>query len=89
MRYEYGSGAARETLREGINRLRTWVVIATGHYSARNAIDEIYRLAEALKIDLIKIGHHSHGFFARWWTSENHALLLDRASCGVLFEVDG
>jgi nucleotide-binding universal stress UspA family protein len=76
-------------LREGINRLRAWSVVATGHYSAGNTIDEISRLAEALRIDLIVIGHHPHGFFARWWTGENHALLLDRVSCGVLFEVEG
>jgi nucleotide-binding universal stress UspA family protein len=89
LRYDVDEQAARETLQEGIDRLHTWGVTATGHYSTGNAIDQISRLAQTLKIDLIVIGHHPHGLFARWWTGENHALLLDRVSCGVLFEVDG
>ncbi|MGF6754170.1 universal stress protein [Paraburkholderia sp. GAS334] len=87
MKFEIDEQAARETLREGIERLRAWGVTATGHYSTGNAVDHISRLADSLKVDLIVIGHHPHGFFARWWEGENHALLLDRVSCGVLFEV--
>ncbi|CAE6889711.1 hypothetical protein R69749_07536 [Paraburkholderia domus] len=87
MKFEVDEQAAQETLREGIDRLRAWGVTATGHYSVGNAIDQISRLAESLKVDLIVIGHHPHGFFARWWSGENHALLLDRVSCGVLFKV--
>ena len=52
-----------------------------------NAVDQIWRLANSLKVDLIVIGHHQRGFFARWWTGESHARLLERVSCGVLFEV--
>ncbi|OAJ52836.1 universal stress protein UspA [Paraburkholderia ginsengiterrae] len=88
MKFEVDEQAAQETLREGIDCLRAWGVTATGHYSVGNAIDQISRLAESLKVDLIVIGHHPHGFFARWWSGENHALLLDRVSCGVLFKVD-
>ncbi|TAL92914.1 MAG: universal stress protein [Paraburkholderia sp.] len=89
MKFEVDEQAARETLDEGIDRLRAWGVVATGHYSTGNAVDQISRLANSLKVDLIVIGHHPHGFFARWWTGENHALLLNRVSCGVLFEVTG
>lgn len=87
MKFEIDEQAAQETLREGIDSLRAWGVTATGHYSVGNAIDQIAQLADSLKVDLIVIGHHPHGFFARWWTGENHALLLDRVSCGVLFKV--
>jgi nucleotide-binding universal stress UspA family protein len=87
MKFEVDEEAARETLREGLTWLRSWGVNATGHYSTGNAIDQISRLADSLKVDLIVIGHHPHGLFARWWTGENHALLLDRVSCGVLFKV--
>ncbi|MFM0732620.1 universal stress protein [Paraburkholderia sediminicola] len=85
--FEVDELAAKETLSEGIDRLQAWGVTATGHYSTGNAVDQICRLADSLKVDLIIIGHHPHGLFARWWTGENHALLLDRVSCGVLFEV--
>jgi len=87
MKPEVDEQAARETLREGIDSLRSWGVTATGHYSVGNAVDQISRLADALKVDLVVIGHHPHGFFARWWSGENHALLLDRVSCGVLFKM--
>ncbi|MGF6603474.1 hypothetical protein P3T23_008228 [Paraburkholderia sp. GAS448] len=39
MRLEVDEQVARETLREGMNRLRAWGVAATGHYSAGNAIE--------------------------------------------------
>ncbi|KFX64402.1 MULTISPECIES: universal stress protein [Paraburkholderia] len=87
LKFEFDEQAAQETLREGIHWLQAWGVTATGHYSVGNAIDQISRLADSLRVDLIVIGHHPHGFFARWWTGENHALLLDRISCGVLFKV--
>lgn len=87
MKFDFDEQASRETLREGIDWLHTWGVTATGHYSVGNAIDQISRMADSLRVDLIVIGHHPHGFFARWWTGENHALLLDRVSCGVLFKV--
>lgn len=88
MKFEVDEQAAQETLREGIDCVRAWGVTATGLYSVGNAIDQISRLAESLTVDLIVIGHHPHGFFARWWSGENHALLLDRVSCSVLFKVD-
>jgi nucleotide-binding universal stress UspA family protein len=87
MKFEVDEEVAQATLREGLDWLRAWGVNATGHYSTGNAIDQISRLADSLKVDLIVIGHHPHGLFARWWAGENHAMLLDRVSCGVLFKV--
>ncbi|MGF6723887.1 nucleotide-binding universal stress UspA family protein [Paraburkholderia sp. GAS41] len=87
VKYEIDEEASRETLKEGIERLKAWGLNATGHALVGNAVDQISRLANSLKVDLIVIGHHQRGFFARWWTGENHALLLERVSCGVLFEV--
>jgi nucleotide-binding universal stress UspA family protein len=85
--FDLDEQVAREILQEGVDKLREWDVNATGHFATGNPIDQIPRLANSLKVDLIVIGHHPEGFFARWWTGENHALLLDRVSCGVLFEV--
>jgi nucleotide-binding universal stress UspA family protein len=85
--FELDEEASRETLKEGIEKLRAWGVSATGHAAVGNAIEQISRLASSLKVDLVIIGHHPKGFFARWWSGENHALLLERLSCGVLFEV--
>jgi len=85
--FDLDEQVAREILQEGVDKLREWDVDATGHFATGNPVDQIPRLANSLKVDLIVIGHHPEGFFARWWTGENHALLLDRVSCGVLFEV--
>lgn len=79
--------AANEILQDGIRKLHAWGVTATGHFAVGNVIEEIARLANALKIDLIVIGHRREGFFAHRWTGENHALLLNRVTCGVLFEI--
>ena len=67
--------------------MNDWGVTATGHVLAGNPIDEISKLADELKVDLIVIGHRHGSAFMRWWTGENHALLLDRVHCGVLFEI--
>jgi nucleotide-binding universal stress UspA family protein len=80
-------GTAKEILQEGIEKLHAWGVTATGHFAVGSVVEEIARLANSLKVDLIVIGHHPEGFFARWWTGENHTSLLNRVSCGVLFEV--
>lgn len=87
MKFEVDEQAARETLQDGIDQLRAWDVTVTGHSIVGNAVDHIAGLANSLRVDLIVIGHHPHGFFARWLSGENHASLLDRVSCDVLFEV--
>lgn len=87
VKFEVDEEASRETLKEGIDKLKAWGVDATGHTAVGNAVDQISRLANSLKVDLIVIGHHQRSVFARWWTGENHARLLERVSCGVLFEV--
>jgi len=85
--FDLSEQAMQAVLREGIDKLRGLGVAATGHTLFGNPIDEIPHLAKSLKVDLIVIGHHRESVFSRWWTGENHALLLDRVSCDVLFEV--
>lgn len=87
MNFEVDEKEANKALTDGINRLRGWGVAATGHVEVGNAVEHIARLARSLHADLIVVGHQPQGVFARWWTGENHASLLDRVSCRVLFEV--
>ena len=87
MNFEIDEQEANKTLKEGIDRLRAWGVVATGHSEVGNAVGHIARLAHFIHADLIVVGHQPQGAFARWWTGENHASLLDRVSCRVLFEV--
>lgn len=85
--FDLSEQAVQAVLREGIDKLRGLDVVATGHTLFGNPVDEIPRLANTLKADLIVIGHRRESVFSRWWTGENHALLLDRVACDVLFEV--
>jgi nucleotide-binding universal stress UspA family protein len=85
--FDLSEQAVQEVLREGVDKLRRWDVVATGHTLFGNPVDGIPRLANTLEADLIVIGHRRESVFSRWWTGENHALLLDRVACDVLFEV--
>ena len=87
MAFDIDEQAAREVLNDGIERLSACGINATGHFCVGDRVDRIATMAERLGADLIVIGHHHLGPFARWWTGERHAQLLDRVGCGILFEV--
>lgn len=87
MAFEIDEEAARNVLSDGIERLSACGVNATGHFCVGDPVDRIATMADKLHADLIVIGHHHLGPFARWWTGERHAQLLDRVGCGILFEV--
>lgn len=87
MKFDIDENAANEILQEGIARLQAWGVSATGHAAVGDAAEQIANLANSLKVDLIVIGHRHGGFVARWLAGGSHLALLDRVSCGVLFEV--
>jgi nucleotide-binding universal stress UspA family protein len=75
---------AREILQEGVTRLKELGLDAKGHFVVGRPIDEIARYCEALMPDLVVLGHHRRGVFARWWDGRDDRLLLDRVSCSVL-----
>lgn len=85
--FDLDEEATKSILKKGIDQLRDSKVTAPGHFLVGNPVDEIPRLTNTLKVDLIVIGHRHESAFARWWTGANYALLLNRVSCGVLFEV--
>lgn len=87
IKFDIDEEAAKDILRDGTEKLRAWGVTATGHFAVGSAVVEIPRFANSLKVDLIVVGHRPGGIFARWCTGENHAALLNRVSCDVLFEV--
>jgi nucleotide-binding universal stress UspA family protein len=84
--FDVDEKSARAILQKGVDRLREWDITATQHLVTGNPADEIPRLANSLKVDLIVIGHHHENFLTRWWDGENQALLLDQVSCDVLFK---
>jgi nucleotide-binding universal stress UspA family protein len=75
---------ADDILREGILRLGESGLAVTGHVVVGNPVDEIPRWSAELNADLVVVGHHRRGAFARWWNGRDDGRLLDRLSCAVL-----
>jgi len=72
-------------LDEGIRTLRERGFNATGHLAVGEPVEEICRLAKALGIQLIVVGHNqTSSFAARWWKGSVGATLLDYAPCSLL-----
>jgi len=80
--------SAREILREGVEKLEARGISATGHFATGSPIDQIARMADRIRADLIVVGHKRCGLLARWWAGQGHGLLLDKVSCSVLVAVD-
>lgn len=80
--------SAREILREGVDRLRACGIETTGHFATGSPIDQIARMANALHVDLIVVGHSRCGVLKRWWAGNGNGLLLDKVSCSVLVAID-
>ena len=76
---------AQEVLDEGIEKLKTQGYQATGHLAVGEPVEEISRLASALKVDLIIVGHSQKTSMAsRWWRGSVGKTLLNISPCSVL-----
>jgi nucleotide-binding universal stress UspA family protein len=75
----------QSVLDEGIRSLRDRGFNATGHLAVGEPVEEICRLAKALGVNLIVLGHNQNtSFAARWWKGSVGASLLDYAPCSLL-----
>ena len=75
----------QSVLDEGIRTLRDRGFKASGHLAVGEPVEEICRLAKALRTDLIVVGHNQNtSFAARWWKGSVGASLLDYAPCSIL-----
>ena len=72
-------------LDEGIGTLRDRGFNANGHLAVGEPVEEICRLAKALGVDLVVVGHNQNtSFAARWWKGSVGASLLDYSPCSIL-----
>jgi nucleotide-binding universal stress UspA family protein len=75
---------SQEVLNEGIGQLQQRGFTVTGHLAIGEPVEEIVRLANDLKCDLIVIGHQKKASFAsRWWRGSVGKSLLDYAPCSI------
>lgn len=77
-----------EIVREGVQLLAERGYQATPHLAYGDPTQEIVRLAEELRADLIVVGHKRHrSLAARWWKSSVGISLLERSPCSILVAV--
>lgn len=72
-------------LDQGISRLAEMGFMAQGKVVVGDAVDQIVRHAEAVKADLIVVGHHREkSWAARWWRGSVSKSLVEHSPCSVL-----
>jgi nucleotide-binding universal stress UspA family protein len=75
----------QSVLEEGIRTLRDRGFNVAGQLSVGEPVEEICRMAKAMGVDLIVVGHNQNtSFAARWWKGSVGASLLDYAPCSIL-----
>ncbi|MGE5088064.1 MAG: universal stress protein [Candidatus Levyibacteriota bacterium] len=62
----------------------------TTHLEDGEPVDVIVQMVNALKIDLLILGHRrSKKFALRWWRGSVDSLLIERVRCSILIAGDG
>ena len=72
------------TLEDGIKFLRKYGLEADGRVVHGDPVEEIVKLAKAVKADLVVVGHRIRGPMARWWSTPTSMSLLDKLDCSLL-----
>jgi nucleotide-binding universal stress UspA family protein len=80
--------ACQAVLDESLAWLRARGVEAHPHIAAGKPIDAIPRMASALHIDLVIVGHTARTPWGRWWAGAENTALCDRLPCSVLIAMN-
>lgn len=77
-----------EVLKEGLDFFVSFGIEAKGDMATGDPVTEIVRHAEAMKADLIIVGHkHQSSWVARWWGGQVSKSLIEHSPCNVLVVV--
>lgn len=78
----------QEIVDEGVRLLTERGYRVTGRLAYGEPVEEICRVAKALGVDLIVIGHRKETSFAsRWWKSSVGRSLLEESPCSILIAI--
>jgi nucleotide-binding universal stress UspA family protein len=78
----------QSVLDSGVNRLREAGLEVQGEVAMGNSVDEIVRVANTVRADLIVLGHkHLESWAARWWRGSVSKSLIEFAPCSVLIVI--
>jgi nucleotide-binding universal stress UspA family protein len=75
----------QSVLDSGVERLRNAGLEVQGELVTGSSIDQIVRVAKAIRSDLIVVGHkHLESWTERWWRGSVSKHLIEHAPCSVL-----
>lgn len=74
----------RATVEEGVKFFKNMGLDAKSHVVHGEPVEEIVKLADEVKADLVVVGHRERGPLARWWSTPTSMSLLDKLSCSLL-----
>lgn len=80
---------AQKVLDEGTAQLRERGFKVNGHLAVGDPVEEISRMAEELRCELIVVGHAHKTKLSRWWQRSVGKSLLDHTDCAVLVAQPG
>lgn len=78
---------ARDLVKEGVELLRQRGLEAHGHLGFGEPADQIRRMVQEVRPDLVVVGHRRRGPLERWWQGSLGQSLLDRIDCSLLIAV--
>lgn len=76
-------------LGESVQWLKARGIVAEGHMTSGNTVDQIAAFTKRLEIDLIVLGHYPQpagGFW--WWSGAQRVTLAERTNCCVFVAVN-
>lgn len=71
-------------LSEGEGMLRKRGLAVESRLTVGQPAQEIIRIADEIRADLIVVGHHNRNAFVRWWAGSTDEYILAHAPCSVL-----
>lgn len=77
-------GYFQQILDEGVQILKEFGLLATGHLAHGDPVEEIVKLVNETNADLVVVGHRERGAMSRWWRTPVSMSLLDKLNCSVL-----
>lgn len=81
---EHIIAASHELVQDGLEKLRSLGLTATGHVLRGDPATTISAFAREVSADLVVLGHRRRSFLERWWNGPSGAYIVDDVECSLL-----
>lgn len=78
------AAASRQLVDEGVGKLKSVGLEATGHVVRGDPADAISNFVREVGADLVVLGHRRRSFLERWWSGKSGAYIIDNVDCSLL-----